>query len=91
MTYSERPDDINRIDRELTGVNRRLDRLEYTQITPQEFNTALDRIYEEITASGREMRAEILAVNAKLDSLDAKFNILMKHITGDGQNPVSEQ
>ena len=77
MTQAREPDDIDsrfetlrdRVDRELRGVNRRLDRLEYTQISPQEFSSVLDRIYEEIGASRAEMRAEFVAVNARLDRL----------------------
>jgi tetrahydromethanopterin S-methyltransferase subunit G len=90
MTQAREPDDIDRVNRELRGVNRRLDRLEYTQISPQEFSSVLDRIYEEIGASRAEMIAEFVAVNARLDnmdrrfdSLDAKFDTIMQHITGE--------
>jgi hypothetical protein len=47
MTQSREPDDIDRVNRELRGVNHRLDRLEYTQISPQEFSSLLDRIYSD--------------------------------------------
>ena len=97
MTQSRDPDDIERVNRELRGVNRRLDRLEYTQISPQEFSSVLDRIYEEIGSTRSEMRAEFLAVNARLDrmeaatnqrfdSLDTKFNTIMQHLTGEGNS-----
>jgi hypothetical protein len=97
MTQAREPDDIDRVNRELRGVNRRLDRLEYTQISPQEFSSVLDRIYEEIGSTRSEMRAEFVAVNARLDrmeaatnqrfdSLDAKFNTIMQHITGQGNS-----
>ena len=89
MTQAREPDDRDAIvNRELRGLNRRLDRLEYSQISPQEWNGTLDRIYDEIASSRAEMRSEILAVNSKLDSLDAKFNIIMRHITGEGNNPT---
>ena len=95
MTQAREPDDQDRVNRELRAVNRRLDRLEYTQISPQEWNGVLDRIYEEIGSTRSEMRAEFLAVNARLDrmeaatnqrfdSLDAKFNTIMGHLTGEG-------
>ena len=92
MTQAREPDDRDAIvNRELRGLNRRLDRLEYTQISPQEWNGVLDRIYEEIGSSRAEMRAEFVAVNARLDnmdrrfdSLDAKFNTIMQHLTGEG-------
>jgi tetrahydromethanopterin S-methyltransferase subunit G len=77
MTQAREPDDIDRVNRELRGVNRRLDRLEYTQISPQEFSSVLDRIYEEIGSTRSEMRAEFVAVNARLESLDAKIDIII--------------
>ena len=86
------PDDIDRlggalrvrVNRELRGVNRRLDRLEYTQISPQEFSSVLDRIYEEIGRARSEMRAEFVAVNARLESLDAKIDIIIRRLSGEG-------
>jgi tetrahydromethanopterin S-methyltransferase subunit G len=86
MTQAREPDDIDRVNRELRGVNRRLDRLEYTQISPQEFSSVLDRIYEEIGSTRAEMRAEFVAVNARLESLDAKIDIIMRRITGEGNS-----
>jgi ABC-type phosphate transport system auxiliary subunit len=84
MTQAREPDDIDRVNRELRGVNRRLDRLEYTQISPQEFSSVLDRIYEEIGATRSEMRAEFVAVNARLESLDAKIDIIIRRLSGEG-------
>ena len=93
MTQAREPDDQDRVNRELRGLNRRLDRLEYTQISPQEWNGVLDRIYEEIGSSRAEMRAEFVAENARLDnmdrrfdSLDSKFNTIMQHLTGQGNS-----
>jgi ABC-type phosphate transport system auxiliary subunit len=84
LNQAREPDDIDRVNRELRGVNRRLDRLEYTQISPQEFSSVLDRIYEEIAASRSEMRAEFVAVNARLDSLDTKIDIIIRRLSGEG-------
>ena len=92
MTQAREPDDIDRlggalrvrVNRELRGVNRRLDRLEYTQISPQEFSSVLDRIYEEIGRARSEMRAEFVAVNARLESLDAKIDIIIRRLSGEG-------
>lgn len=98
MTQSREPDDIDRVNRELRGVNRQLDRLEYTQISPQEFSSVLERasapqggrIYEEIGASRAEMRAEFVAVNARLDRLETeltgKIDTILKHVTGQGNS-----
>ena len=91
MTQAREPDDIDRVNRELRGVNRRLDRLEYTQISPQEFSSVLDRIYEEIAASRSEMRAEFVAVNARLDrfenevrEVNGKIDIIIRRLSGEG-------
>jgi hypothetical protein len=92
MTQAREPDDIDRLNRELRGVNRRLDRLEYTQISPQEFSSVLERasapqggrIYEEIAASRSEMRSEFTSVNARLESLDAKIDIIIRRLSGEG-------
>jgi ABC-type phosphate transport system auxiliary subunit len=84
MTQAREPDDIDRVNRELRGVNRRLDRLEYTQISPQEFSSVLDRIYEEIGATRSEMRSEFVTVNARLDSLDTKIDIIIRRLSGEG-------
>jgi hypothetical protein len=58
--------------------------LEYTQISPQEFSSVLDRIYEEIAESRSEMRAEFIAVNARLDSFDNKIDIIIRRLSGEG-------
>jgi vacuolar-type H+-ATPase subunit I/STV1 len=84
MTQAREPDEIDRVNRELCGVNRRLDRLEYTQISPQEFSSVLDRIYEEIGRARSEMRAEFVTVNARLESLAAKIDIIIRRRSGEG-------
>jgi septation ring formation regulator EzrA len=87
MTQSQNPEDRDRqVDRELRALNRRVDRLEYTQVLPQEFRQAFDRVYEEIDDlqdDVSELRAEM---NTRFDSLDAKFDIIMRHITGQGNS-----
>ena len=83
MTQSREPDDRNRaIDRELRVLNRRVDRLEYSQISPQEFQQAFDRVYEEIDDLKDEVRELRTEMNTRFDSLESKFDIIMRHITG---------
>jgi chromosome segregation ATPase len=92
MTQAQNPDDRDRqVDRELRALNRRVDRLEYTQVSPQEFRQAFDRVYEEIddlqddvSQMRVELNEKIDRVNVRLDSIDAKFDIVMRHITGEG-------
>ncbi len=74
MTQAHNPDDR---ERELRALNRRVDRLEYTQMSPQEFRPAFDRVYEEIDGlkdEVREMRSE----------LNGKIDIITRHIIGQG-------
>ena len=83
MTQSREPDDRNRaIDRELRVLNPRVDRLEYSQISPQEFQQAFDRVYEEIDDLKDEVRELRTEMNTRFDSLEPKFDIIMRHITG---------
>ncbi|AFY92087.1 hypothetical protein [Chamaesiphon minutus] len=53
MTQSNEP---NEYDRQFRHLNRRLERLEDTQISPQEFSRAFDRVY-----------AEFAGVNSRID------------------------
>ena len=82
MTQAQNPDDNRQVDRELRALNRRVDRLEYTQISPQEFRQAFDRVYEEIDDLKNEVGELRTEMNGRFDSLEAKFDIIMPHITG---------
>jgi predicted nucleic acid-binding Zn-ribbon protein len=85
MTQAQTPDDRDRqVAREFRDLNRRVDRLEYTQVSPQEFRQAFERVYEEIDDLHDEVRAmneKIDRVSVRLDSIDAKFDVVMRHIT----------
>jgi predicted nucleic acid-binding Zn-ribbon protein len=94
MSQSQNPDDRDRqADRELRALNRRVDRLEYTQVSPQEFRQAFERVYEdiddlqddvsELRSEMNELRSEM---NARFDSLETKFDLIMRHITGQGNS-----
>lgn len=81
MTQANEPNDY---DRQLRHINRRLERREHTQVSPQEFSRAFDRVY-----------AEFVAVNGRFDQLEnqiselnSKFDIIMRYITADS-NPSS--
>ncbi|WP_295615249.1 hypothetical protein [Chamaesiphon sp. GL140_3_metabinner_50] len=85
MTQAQNPDDKDRqVAREFRDLNRRVDRLEYTQVSPQEFRQAFERVYEEIDDLHDEVRELRTEMNARLDSLDTKFDIIMRHVTGQG-------
>jgi uncharacterized coiled-coil DUF342 family protein len=92
MTQSNVPNDRDReVDRQFRDLSRRIDRLEYAQITPQEFTRAFDRVYDEIDALEDTMNerfdrleGEVRELNRKFDDLSRKFDIMMQHITGQG-------
>jgi prefoldin subunit 5 len=82
---------IREIDRELRSLNRRIDRLEYSQISPQEFSRAFDRVYYEIdaledTVNERCDRIEndVRELKGAIGELNRKFDIVMQYITRQG-------
>ena len=80
MTQSnDRPNEDRRIDRQLRTINRRVNRLEDTQVTWGELNVEFDRLYDEVDDLKKEM-------NQRFDSLESKFDLIMRHITGSGNS-----
>jgi predicted nucleic acid-binding Zn-ribbon protein len=100
MTQANEPNDRNReIDRQLRSLRRRTDRLEYSQVSPQEFSRAFDRVYDEIDeledtinarfdrieGEVRELRSEFGELRSEIRTLSQKFDIVMQYITGQGE------
>lgn len=99
MTQSNTPSDRDReTDRRFRDLNRRVERLEYAQITPQELASGFDRLYDEIhdledhvnarfdqmSERIERLEGEVRELNRKFDQLDRKFDIVMQYITGQG-------
>jgi hypothetical protein len=92
MTQSNEPNDRNQdIDRHLRGLSRRVDRLEYSQISPQEFSRSFDRVYDEIDALENivnerfdQVSSEIRELRLEIGTLNQKFDVVMQYITGQG-------
>jgi uncharacterized protein (UPF0335 family) len=92
MTQSNEPNERNQeIDRQLRSLSRRVDRLEYSQISPQEFSRSFDRVYDETDALKDIMNERFDRVNERFDQLEGevrelnrKFDIVMQYITGQG-------
>jgi predicted nuclease with TOPRIM domain len=90
MTQANEPNERNQdIDRQLRDLRRRTDRLEYLQISPQEFSRSFDRVYDEIDSLEDivnerfdRLEGEVRELNRKFDELDRKFDIVMQYITG---------
>ena len=89
MTQSNEPND-RRIDRQLRTIGRRVNRLEDTQVTWGELNVEFDRLYDEVDELKAEMNQRFTTLetgmNQRFDSLDAKFDLIMRHITGQGNS-----
>jgi uncharacterized protein (UPF0335 family) len=92
MIQSNESSDRNQeIDRQLRSLSRRVDRLEYSQISPQEFSRAFDRAYDEIDTLEGIVNARFDQVNERFDQLEGefrelnrKFDVVMQYITGQG-------
>jgi hypothetical protein len=97
MTQAREPDDrgLDRTLRSFVRVasvlpNRRISRLEDTQVTGRELNDAFNRVYDEIDALEAQvnLRFDELKneMNQRFDSQDAKIDIILRHITGQGNS-----
>ena len=92
MTQSNDPNNQDReIDRQLRSLSRRVDRLEYSQLSPQEFSRAFERVYDEIDALEDIVNERFHQVNERFDQLgneirelNRKFDIVMQYIMGQG-------
>jgi CHASE3 domain sensor protein len=89
MTSAREPDDRG-LDRTLRSFDRRISRLEDTQVTWRELNDAFDRVYEEIDELKVEMNQRFDTQDAKIDSLgtelNGKIDTILRHITGQGNS-----
>ena len=91
MTQAREPDDYQReIERRLGHLNRRLERLEDTQISPQEFARAFDRVNTDTSEIKREITDLRAEMNTKIDNLstelNSKIDTILKHLTGSGND-----
>jgi hypothetical protein len=87
MTQSNDQPNDRRIDRQLRTIARRVNRLEDTQVTWGELNVEFDRLYDEVNVLKAEMNQRFTALetemNRRFDSQDAKFDTILRHITGE--------
>ena len=70
------------IDRKLRSLNRRIERLEDTQITGRELNRGFDRVYEEIDHLEDKIDRLHLEFDKFRDEINQKLDTVLKHITG---------
>lgn len=92
MTQAQEPNDRGRsLDRQLRGFERRITRLEETQVTGKELAEGFDRLYDEIDALEDQLNKrfdkieiEVGEMKTELQNLNRKFDTVMNHITGQG-------
>ncbi|HAC65680.1 MAG TPA: hypothetical protein DCF68_19650 [Cyanothece sp. UBA12306] len=70
------------IDRQLRSLNRRIERLEDTQITGRELNRGFDRVYQEIDHLEDKIDRLYLDFDKFRDEINQKLDTILKHITG---------
>ncbi len=83
MTQAEEPNNRNHeINRQLRSLNRRVERLEDTQITGRELNRGFDRVYEEIDELNEkidDLQSEFIEFR---NEINQKLDTILRHITG---------
>ena len=88
MTQTREPDDdrntVRRVERELRDLRRRIDRLEETQITPQELARLSNQVDDDRDAIKNQIDRRFDLVEEQIKALDAKFDIVIRHINGEG-------
>ncbi len=82
MTQANEPND-RRIDRQLRTISRRVNRLEDTQVTWGELNIEFDRLYDEVDDLKKEMNQRFDNLSTELNG---KIDIILRHITGEGNS-----
>jgi hypothetical protein len=91
MTQAREPEDFRtETERRFGHLNRRLERLEDTQISPQEFARAFERVSVDTTEIKREIADLRAEMNTKIDALSTELNgkidTILKHLTGSGSD-----
>jgi uncharacterized protein (UPF0335 family) len=85
MTSAREPDDRG-LDRTLRSFDRRISRLEDTQVTWRELNDAFDRVYEEIDELKVEMNQRFDRLENDVRDVNGKIDTILRHITGQGNS-----
>jgi chromosome segregation ATPase len=90
MTQAREPDDTD-LTRSLRRLDRRVSRLEDTQLTWRELNDSFNRVYDEIDALEENMNRrfdeqsqKLDAQTQKIDEQNRKIDVILRHITGQG-------
>jgi predicted nucleic acid-binding Zn-ribbon protein len=90
MSQARDPNDRDReLDRELISLNRRLTRLEDSQITGRELKESFGRVYDEIDALESQIDRRFDSMEGRFDRLEGevrelngKIETILRYITG---------
>jgi predicted nucleic acid-binding Zn-ribbon protein len=90
MTQARDPNDRDReLDRELISLNRRLTRLEDSQVTGRELKESFGRVYDEIDALEAQIDRRFDSIEGRFDRLESevrelngKIETILRYITG---------
>jgi chromosome segregation ATPase len=86
MTQSNDQPNDRRIDRQLRTLARRVNRLEDTQVTWGELNIEFDRLYDEVAEVRADLKSDISGLKGDIATLNGKMDVLIQHITGQGNS-----
>lgn len=76
---NERNDEV---ERQLRGLNRRVERLEDTQVTGRELNRGFDRVYEEIDHLENKVDRLQSDFEGFRHEINQKLDTILRHLTG---------
>ncbi|MBJ7899821.1 MAG: hypothetical protein GC158_07865 [Cyanobacteria bacterium RI_101] len=83
MAQAQEPNDKNHeLERQLRSLNRRVERLEDTQVTARELNRGFDRVYEEIDHLEDKVDRLQSDVEGFRDEMNQKLDTILRHLTG---------
>jgi predicted nucleic acid-binding Zn-ribbon protein len=83
MTESQESHDKNyEVVRQLRSLNRRVERLEDTQVTGRELNRHFDHLYEEIDNLDDKIDRLQLDFDGFRNEINQKLDTILRHITG---------
>lgn len=83
MAQAQEPNDKNdEVERQLRSLNRRVERLEDTQITGRELNRGFDQVYGEIDHLEDKVDQLQLEFKEFRDEINQKLDTILRHLTG---------
>ncbi|ACK69487.1 conserved hypothetical protein [Gloeothece citriformis PCC 7424] len=83
MTQAQEPNDrSHEFERQLRSLNRRVERLEDTQITGRELNRGFERVYEEIDDINDKIDNFQSELTEFRDEVNQKLDTILRHLTG---------